>query len=117
MAPNFLFFSLNVRGAPVGQRINYLEEVLIKESMRLVKDGGKKRNFKENLFEGQIRTEHKNVLLGSLRGVMFSATVEGPDGKTLIDYAVDVNVLKHLNEQEKYELQKRFGDLFKEMDF
>jgi len=112
-----LFFSLNIQGAPVGQRISILESILIEESLQLIRSGELKRNFKSKGFEGQILTKHKHVSLGHLSGTMFSANIESELGNTTMDYAIDANLLKWRNELEKMELHKRYGDLFKETGF
>ncbi len=117
MPPSFLFFALNVRGAPVGPQITILEKILIEESLQLFRAGGKKRNFKSGLFQVQITTKYLHVTLGHLSGTMSSATVESELGNTTIDYAIDANLLKWRNEKEREELQRRYGDLFQEMSF
>ncbi len=111
----FAFFALSVHG---GSIIEIEKQVLLEESMEMFANGDELKNFKrKDICEGKVKTTRQTVVLGTLTGYLFDATLESQRGKVEISYGVQRELIGRYVESKKELLKSKYGDLFRESKF
>ena len=94
-----MIYCLTISHPIVGDNVR---DDLLVAAYQMVRSGEKRRKFRSQDSEGEVKTSFERAQLGGLVGYVFHATVEcDPTGQTIVTYLVRDQDLRRLEEVDE----------------